>query len=155
MSQISSVQIASTYFQSGVGAPSHISSKGSVYIDIDSGVEYINKDGVASWSSLYDSSSGTVTGYHTTTGITSSQTISWDKTYWGVSANTNVNLILPSVVNKEGYFLIIKDESGFCDTYRIRITPTSGLIDKNNYVDMNIKHMSLTCIVRDGNWYLI
>ena len=155
MSQnIRSVPVGSIYYQSGYDVPTHIATKGCTYIDILTAIEYINKDGLVNWVPFLDSSS-TVTGYHATTGITSSQTISWDKTYWGVSANTNVNLILPSVVSKEGYYLIIKDESGFCDTYRIRITPTSGLIDKNNYVDMNIKHMSLTCIVRDGNWYLI
>lgn len=155
MSQnIRSFQIGTIFYQSGNGIPIHIATRGCVYIDVDTGTMYINKDGLVNWVLFLDSSS-TVTGYHATTGITSSQTISWDKTYWGVSANTNVNLILPSVVSKEGYYLIIKDESGFCDTYRIRITPTSGLIDKNNYVDMNIKHMSLTCIVRDGNWYLI
>ena len=31
----------------------------------------------------------------------------------------------------------------------------SGTIDGNNYVDMNINFMSLTCLVRGGNWYLI
>lgn len=164
MSQlIRSFQIGSIFYQSGNGYPTHIATKGCTYIDIETAIEYINKDGLVDWVPFLDgsivitggTSGSTFTGYHTTTGITSSQTISWDKTYWGISANTNVNLILPSVVGKEGYYLIIKDESGFCDTYRIRITPTSGLIDKNNYVDMNIKHMSLTCIVRDGNWYSI
>jgi len=94
-------------------------------------------------------------GYYTTTGITTGQTLTWDKTYWGISGTTNVDLILPSVVGKDGYYLIIKDEAGICGTYRIRLTPGSGLIDNNNYVDMNINYMSLTCIVRDGNWYLI
>ena len=94
-------------------------------------------------------------GYYLTTGITTSQTITWDKTYWGISGNTNVNLTLPPTTSKEGYYLIIKDEAGICGTYRIRLTPTSGTIDGNNYVDMNINYMSLTCIVRGGNWYLI
>jgi len=94
-------------------------------------------------------------GYYTTTGITTGQTLTWDKTYWGISGNSNVNLVLPSVVGKEGYYLIIKDEAGICGTYRIRLTPSSGTIDNNNYVDMNINYMSLTCIVRGGNWYLI
>ncbi len=94
-------------------------------------------------------------GYYLTTGITTSQTITWDKTYWGISGNSNVDLILPSVVGKEGYYLIIKDEAGICGTYRIRITPLSGTIDNNNYVDMNINYMSLTCMIRGGNWYLI
>lgn len=89
------------------------------------------------------------------TGITTSQTITWDKDYWGVSGTSNVNLTLPSTTNKDGYRLIIKDESGNCGTYRIRLTPASGLIDGNSYVDMNINYMSLTCIVRGGNWYLI
>jgi hypothetical protein len=94
-------------------------------------------------------------GYYTTTGITTGQSLTWDKTYWGISGNSNVNLVLPSVVGKEGYYLIIKDEAGICGTYRIRLTPSSGTIDNNNYVDMNINYMSLTCMVRDGNWYLI
>lgn len=94
-------------------------------------------------------------GYYLTTGITSSQTITWDKTYWGISGSSNVNLTLPSTTSKEGYYLIIKDEAGICGNYRIRLTPTSGTIDGNNYVDMNINYMSLTCLVRGGNWYLI
>lgn len=94
-------------------------------------------------------------GYYATTGITTGQTLTWDKTYWGISGNSNVDLVLPSVVGKEGYYLIIKDEAGICGTYRIRITPLSGTIDNNNYVDMNINYMSLTCMIRGGNWYLI
>jgi len=94
-------------------------------------------------------------GYYATTGITTGQTLTWDKTYWGISANTQVNLILPTTSSKDGYYLIIKDESGFCGNYRIRLTPSVGLIDGNNYVDMNINYMSLTCMVRNGNWYLI
>jgi len=94
-------------------------------------------------------------GYYNTTGVTTGQTLTWDKTYWGVSGNSNVDLILPLTTGKEGYYLIIKDEAGICGTYRIRLTPSSGTIDKNNYVDMNINFLSLTCMVRDGNWFLI
>lgn len=89
------------------------------------------------------------------TGITTSQTLTWDKDYWGVSGTSNVNLTLPTTTSKDGYKLIIKDEAGNCGTYRIRLTPASGLIDGNSYVDMNINYMSLTCMVRGGNWYLI
>lgn len=94
-------------------------------------------------------------GYYSTTGISTSQTITWDKTYWGISASTNVDLTLPSTTAKEGYYLIIKDELGTCGIYRIRLTPSSGTIDGNNYIDMNINFMSLTCMVRNGNWFLI
>lgn len=94
-------------------------------------------------------------GYHTVTGITTGQTLTWDKTYWGISGSSNVNLTLPTTTAKDGYYIIIKDEAGTCGSYRIRLTPASGLIDGNNYVDMNINYMSLTCMVRGGNWYLI
>jgi hypothetical protein len=94
-------------------------------------------------------------GYYATTGITTGQTLTWDKTYWGISGSSNVNLTLPTTTSKDGYYLIIKDEAGICGTFRIRITPDSGLIDGNNYIDMNINYMSLTCMVRGGNWYLI
>jgi len=94
-------------------------------------------------------------GYYATTGITTGQTLTWDKTYWGISGSTNINLILPTTTSKDGYFLIVKDEAGICGSYRIRITPSSGLIDGNDYVDMNINYMSLTLMVRGGNWFLI
>ena len=94
-------------------------------------------------------------GYYDTTGITTSQSITWNKTYWGVSGSSNVDLILPTTTSKDGYSLIIKDERGTSGTYRIRVTPTSGLIDGSTYIDMNINYMSLTIMVRNGNWYLI
>ena len=106
----------------------------------------------AVWKKLTTGGGG---GIINTTGITSSQTLTWDMTYWGISGSSNVDLILPSTTLKDGYHIIIKDEAGICGTYRIRLTPASGLIDGNNYVDMNINYMSLTCMVRDGNWYLI
>jgi hypothetical protein len=90
-----------------------------------------------------------------TSAITSSQTLTWDKSYWGVSGSSNVDITLPSTTSRDGYFLIIKDEAGTSGSFRIRLTPTSGLIDGNSYVDMNINYMSLTIMVRNGNWYLI
>ena len=132
---------------------------GDRWFNTDTGVElvWINDGDSSQWVQPF-SVPGPVSpdvGYYNTTGITTSQSITWDKTYWGISGNTNVNLTLPSTTSKEGYYLIIKDEAGICGNYRIRLTPTSGTIDGNNYIDMNINYMSLTCIVRGGNWYLI
>ena len=107
------------------------------------------------FSGLSDSISGTSSNNFVTTGTTTSITLNWDKQYWGVSGNTNINLILPSNVGKNGHFLIIKDEAGTCGTYRIRVTPTEGLIDGNSYVDMNINSMSITIMTRNGNWFII
>jgi hypothetical protein len=92
---------------------------------------------------------------YATSAITSSQTLTWDYSYWGVSGSSNVDLTLPSTTSRDGYYLIIKDEAGTSGSYRIRLTPTSGLIDGNSYVDMNINYMSLTVMVRNGNWYII
>jgi hypothetical protein len=90
-----------------------------------------------------------------TSAITSSQTLTWDKSYWGVSGSSNVDLTLPTTTSRDGYYLVIKDEAGTSGFFRIRLTPASGLIDGNSYVDMNINYMSLTIMVRNGNWYLI
>ncbi len=132
---------------------------GDRWFNTDTGVElvWIDDGDSSQWIQPF-SVPGPVSpdvGYYLTTGITTSQTITWDKTYWGISGNSNVDIVLPSTISKEGYYLIIKDEAGICGNYRIRLTPTSGTIDGNNYVDMNINFMSLTCLVRGGNWFLI
>jgi hypothetical protein len=66
-----------------------------------------------------------------------------------------VDITLPSTTSKDGYILIVKDESGNAGTYRIRVTPLSGLIDGNTYIDMNINYMSLTFVARNNNWWII
>lgn len=93
---------------------------------------------------------------YTVTSISSSQSITWDYMYWGVNSPSSiVDITLPSTVGKDGYYLIIKDEAGTCGSYRIRLTPSSGVIDNNSYVDMNINNMSLTVMVRSNRWYII
>jgi hypothetical protein len=148
---IRSFDIGSIFYQSGNGYPTHIATKGCTYINIDTGTMYINKDGIVDWGEILISSNV----YYDSTNITISTNLTWENIYWGVNSLTKIDLILPSTTNKDGYFLIIKDEIGSCGDYRIRITPDSGLIDGNSYVEMNINYMSLTCMVRDGNWYLI
>ena len=146
------------YYISG-STPTGIINSGDRWFNTQTGIElvYINDGDSQQWVQPYSvpGPAGQDLGVYSTTGITSSQTITWDKTYWGISGSTNVDLSLPTTVGKDGYYLIIKDESGICGNYRIRLTPSVGLIDGNNYVDMNINYMSLTCLVRGGNWYLI
>jgi len=124
-------------------------TKNSLFVVVDYTVEPSGTTSSMAYSSITNNTDYLVTG------VTSSHTLTWDKTYWGISATTNVDLTLPSTTGKEGYFLIIKDEAGSCGSYRIRLTPSSGTIDGSSYVDMNINYMSLTCLVRGGNWYLI
>lgn len=155
MSQlISSFPIGTIFYQSGKGYPTHIATKGCTYIDVDTGTMYINKDGIVDWEEFFESSNN-FNIYYDTSNITVSSNLTWEYTYWGISGTTNIDLILPNTNGKDGHFLIIKDEAGNCGTNRIRITPSTGLIDNNDYVDMNIDYMSLTCMVRNNNWYLI
>jgi len=67
MSQrISSFQIGTIFYQSGYGYPTHIATKGCTYIDVETGIEYINKDGIVDWVPFLDGSTvitgGTTTG---------------------------------------------------------------------------------------------
>ena len=146
------------YYISG-STPTGIINSGDRWFNTQTGIElvYINDGDSQQWVQPFSvpGPAGQDLGVYSTTGITSSQTITWDKTYWGISGSTNVDLSLPTTVGKDGYYLIIKDESGICGNYRIRLTPSIGLIDGNNHVDMNINYMSLTCMSRGGNWYLI
>ncbi len=97
-----------------------------------------------------------VTFYESTTGITTSAaTLFSGFSYNGISYSGNVDLNLFSPNSLDGLKVIIKDEGGYAGTYRIRITPLSGLIDGNTYVDMNINYMSLSFVARNNNWWII
>jgi hypothetical protein len=55
MSQlISSFPIGTIFYQSGKGYPTHIATRGCTYIDIDTAIEYINKDGLVDWVPFFD-----------------------------------------------------------------------------------------------------
>jgi hypothetical protein len=96
------------------------------------------------------------TQFISTTGITiSAVTLSTGTTYNGINYAGNVNLTIPSPSGFTGLKIIVKDEGGNAGTYRIRLTPSSGLIDGNSYVDMNINYMSLTLVARNNNWWII
>jgi hypothetical protein len=97
-----------------------------------------------------------ITFYESTTGITTSAaTLVSGFSYNGVSYSGNVDLTLFSPNNLNGLKIIVKDEGGYASTYRIRITPSSGTIDGNAYVDMNINYMSLSFVARNNNWWII
>jgi hypothetical protein len=55
--QISSFQIGTIFYQSGYGYPTHIATRGCTYIDVLTGIEYINRDGLVNWVPFLDSSS--------------------------------------------------------------------------------------------------
>jgi hypothetical protein len=96
------------------------------------------------------------TSYLTTT-ITDDTTLTWEYNYYGVNNITPITLTLPTTSDKDGQSLIIKDEIGECSINTITIIPdTFGeQIDNENSIVMSINNMSLTFMVRNGNWFLI
>ena len=71
--------------QNGLGVPNHIGPLGSLYVDYNDGILYVNKDGISSWNEILDSTSVLTGGTTTFTGGTVS-----GPTYFtnGLSANT-------------------------------------------------------------------
>jgi hypothetical protein len=91
-----------------------------------------------------------------TTGITTSAaTLDININYYGVNYNGQVNLTLPNPSGYDGYNFTIKDEGGYAATHRIRLTSISGLIDGNNYVDINLRYVALHLMARNNNWWII
>lgn len=107
------------------------------------------------FTATIDSVSGIVVYESTTAITTSTSTLVSGYTYNGVNYAGDVDLTLFSPNSLDGLKITIKDEGGNAGSNRIRITPSSGLIDGNSYVDMNINYMSLTLVARNNNWWLI
>jgi hypothetical protein len=83
MSQnIRSFQIGTIFYQSGNGMPIHIATRGCVYIDVDTGTMYINKDGLVNWSEF---SSNPFDYIHFNTGTTA--TYNGGDLFWVDSEN--------------------------------------------------------------------
>tara|TARA_R110000868_G_scaffold183596_1_gene424879 strand:- start:67 stop:1002 length:936 start_codon:yes stop_codon:yes gene_type:complete len=98
---------------------------------------------------------GGTNSFLTTTITQSADTLSFDYNYYGVSYSGQVNLTLPNPSGFDGRSINIKDESGNAGIYRIRLTPSFGLIDGATYVDMNLNYISLNIVARNNNWWII
>lgn len=78
-------------------------------------------------------------------------------TYQGISVNGPVDITTPDPTGNNGKILIIKDEGGYCGLpgNRIRVTPATGTVDGQAFIDMAISYMSLTLIANNNNYYII
>lgn len=95
-SSILSFDLTPFEIQSGYGIPNHISNLGSEYTDLNTGLKYMNKDGINTWVLFLDGSmngliftGGTVNGKTIFTGGLSANTI---------SATTYFNLPEPQII---------------------------------------------------------
>jgi hypothetical protein len=98
---------------------------------------------------------GDTNSFLTTTITQSADTLSFDYNYYGVNYSGQVDLTLPNPSGFDGRNINIKDESGNAGIYRIRLTPSFGLIDGATYVDMNLNYISLHIVARNNNWWII
>lgn len=114
----------------------------------------LQNDGSQWWSLQSPEISRT---FYSTSAVTTDTILTWSYNYYGVNNLSGVTLTLPITSGKTGYYLIIKDEAGTCSVNSITVIPNTlgELIDGQNSVIMNINNMSLTFMVRNGNWYLI
>lgn len=149
----------SQYFISGSTPTGTTINYGDRWYNTNNGIElvYINDGDNDLW--VQPSSPPGPPGYSnlmiTSSITTSAATLNIDTNYYGVNYNGNVDISLPNPSGYDGYNINIKDEIGNAGIYRIRLTPLSGLIDGNNYVDMNINYMSLHVVARNNNWWII
>ena len=149
----------SQYFISGSTPTGTTINYGDRWYNTNNGIElvYINDGNNDLW--VQPSSPPGPPGYSnlmiTSSITTSAATLNININYYGVNHNGNVDISLPNPSGYDGYNINIKDESGNASIYRIRLTPLSGLIDGNNYVDMNINYMSLHIVARNNNWWII
>ena len=118
---IKSVSIGSVLIQSGNGTPNHISTKGSLYIDMDTATEYINKDGVALWElngvggfvltqDQYDAITGATSPSSTNVFATISDLSATSFTGGTVNGATNfLNGLSATTISATTYFNLPKD----------------------------------------------
>lgn len=99
MSQlISSFPIGTIFYQSGYGYPTHIATRGCTYIDVNTAIEYINKDGIVDWVPFLDSTNVFTGGTSGSTSTFTGGTVSGATNFTGgltantISATTYYNL---------------------------------------------------------------
>ena len=106
-------------FQSGNGAPSHLSPKGTLFLDKDAATVYINKDNLVNWTELGTGGSGSgstlptfTTGsvvFGGTSGLTQDNAnLFWDDTNnrLGIGTNTPAVTSILDITSTTGGILI-------------------------------------------------
>lgn len=123
---IRSFEIGSIFYQSGKGYPTHIATKGCTYIDIDTAIEYINKDGLVHWEpfvnnndaslvigTLSATSINTVDYIVFNTGTTSATTVAgtvyFDNTEKALSYNTSINQGVTVNLGQQNYIRVFNN----------------------------------------------
>lgn len=153
---IRSFDIGSIFYQSGNGYPTHIATKGCTYIDIDTAIEYINKDGLVHWERFVNNNDSSVvigtisaTSINTVdyivfnTGTTSATTVAgtvyFDNTEKALSYNTSINQGVTVNLGQQNY---------------LRVFNNSGLdIQKGKVVEILSSYSGLPAITLAVNRY--
>lgn len=122
--------LRSSLLQSGNGVPSHVSPLGSTYVDLSSGIEYLNNNGISYWvEKLSNASTGaTINGNISANSITDVNFI-----------NFKTNPIVPSVTGGTLYFDLNENALSYKP------------ITVNNDVTVNLGQESLILVYNNTN----
>ena len=133
---IRSISVGDVTIQSGNGTPDHIAVKGSIYIDMSTAIEYINKDGIATWAEFLDStntsigfSGGTVSGATFFSGGLSATTFS-ATTYLGLPLDIHTTGF---TFNPATYDITIKGNDGINYSQNLGILASDMTITGGTY----------------------
>lgn len=147
--QINSVDLGPIWLQSGNGVPDHLGIKGTVFVDLDSANQYINKDGLVYWDRFLTTTSGGTDTFVTgmtfnngnynlsiirNDGISFTQNLSilaTDMTVTGGTYNINTGIVT-FTNNSGGTFNVTGFTSGMTDSYTTGATLSGNSIQFNN-----------------------
>lgn len=165
-SKINSVDLGPIWFQSGNGVPDHIAMKGTIYIDLDTAIEYINKNGFVNWEvngggsgpsgpDIYISGMSFNTGNYDlilnrNDGVNFTESLAIlasDMTVTGGTYNVNTGIVTFGN-NSGGTFNVTGFTSGMTDSYTTGATLVGNIIGfDNNIYGSNFYSVDLTSIM--------
>jgi hypothetical protein len=155
---ITSFPLGGINFQSGFGVPNHLSTKGSIYIDLFTAIEYSNKDGLNTWLPNFDTnlgsdfflalSGGTVNGDTNFTNGLSANTISATTINSGATIN-GLGFTPENLANKVSSFYGTGSTTQFPTTSAV-VNYITG-----NTLSNNVNNYSAATTPLSGNTKLI
>jgi len=162
---INSVDLGPIWFQSGNGIPDHMAFKGTLFIDLDTAIEYINKDGFFLWEvnggggpvgpDIYISGMSFNNGNYDlilnrNDGVNFTQNLgilASDMTVTGGTYNVNTGIVT-FTNNSGGTFNVTGFTSGMTDSYTTGATLVGNSIEfDNNIYGSDFYSVDLTPVI--------
>lgn len=159
---ITSFPLGGINFQSGFGVPNHLSTKGSIYIDLFTAIEYSNKDGFNTWLPNFDTnlgsdfflalSGGTVNGDTNFTNGLSANTISATTINSGATIN-GLGFTPENLTNKVSSFSGTGSTTRFPTTSAVVNYVTGNTSPSDIILVKNFTNVMSMGAFTTNNWY--